>query len=161
MKNSSHVHKIVLFFNMVWWWDCKMNISTWGLQSRQEAVWKCQVIVEVHCIINVSLLKLSVVHNIQPVYSLCPHKGTYFYCVSANTHTTLATMIFMKFDPQETYCTLERLYFCIFMKCAVKLEFTKSNSTFTVPLYMQISNFSSRNYILKIKFKLCQQKQEF
>jgi len=77
-------------------------------------------------------------------------------------------MIFMKFDSQENYClfvlrycTLERLYFCIFMKCAVKLGFTKSNSTFTVHLYMQISNFSPTNSIFEIKFKLCQQKQEF
>lgn len=54
----------------------------------------------------VSLLKLSVVNNIHLVCSLCPHKGTYFCCVSANkhTHTTLATMIFTKFDSQETYC---------------------------------------------------------
>ena len=77
-------------------------------------------------------------------------------------------MIFMKSDPQETYClsvlwysTLERPYFCIFMKCAVELGFTKNNSTFTVHLYMQISNFPSRNSIFEIKFKLCLQKQEF
>jgi hypothetical protein len=151
MNNLSYIHKTILFFNMVWWWDHKMNTSTWGLHSRQEAVWKCQVIVEVHCIINVSLLKLSVVNNIQLIYSLCPHKGTYFYCVSEkkNTHTNTQwlqwfsrNLTLKKLTVYLYYDTvLLKDYFCIFMKCAVKLGFTKNNSTFTVHLHMQISNF--------------------
>jgi hypothetical protein len=50
---------------------------------------------------------------------------------------------------------------CIFMKYAVKLGFIKSNSTLIVYLYIQILNFCSTNSISEIKFRLCQQKQEF